>query len=64
MEIGRVNNIGDKAFYECKQLETVKCSAQMPPELGENVFNIENTKLKIFVPRGYGETYKRKWKPY
>ena len=36
----------------------------MPPKLGENVFNIENTKLKIFVPQGYGETYKRKWKPY
>lgn len=36
----------------------------MPPTLGENVFNIGNTELKIFVPQGCGEAYKRKWRPY
>lgn len=58
VEIGsRINKIGDYAFYKCDELEAVICSAQKPPELGTNVFNKYSTKLKIFVPNGYGQTY-------
>ena len=49
-----VTSIGDRAFLDCDVLESVYCKPMIPPSLGYDAFEYPT----IYVPIGYGDTYK------
>lgn len=53
-----VTSIGQNAFYNCNSLSEVHCQPTTPPILGSNVFSGLPSDYIIYVPAGYGETYK------
>ena len=59
-----VTYIGRSAFNVCYELRTVIMRPTTPPELGITppgsitVFSSTHAELKIYVPSGYGDTYK------
>lgn len=56
-----VTSIGIRCFAYCSSLEKVVIMATNPPSLGANVFAstpIASGTGKIYVPNGYGNTYK------
>jgi hypothetical protein len=61
-----VININSSAFNGCKNLESVFCKAAIPPTIGDNVFNHNANKRKIFVPKSSIESYatSENWNKY
>lgn len=52
-----VKTIGHQAFAQCNSLTRVTCNAQIPPELGNDVFSWSYN-LKIYVPGNLLDLYK------
>ena len=53
-----VASIGANAFNNCYSLAEMHCLPTTPPTLGSNALRNLNTNILIYVPVGYGETYK------
>lgn len=53
-----VTSIGEDAFYECPSLEDVYCKAITPPVAGDQVFSINASGRKIYVPMESVGAYK------
>lgn len=53
-----VNEIGSTAFASCNSLDIVHIQATTPPTLGSSTFSNLPSDYIIYVPAGYGETYK------
>ena len=53
-----VTIISNNAFTNCQNLATIHIQATTPPTLGTGAFNALPSDLIIYVPAGYGETYK------
>lgn len=53
-----VANIGNNAFSGCSTLTEIHVLPTTPPTLGTNVFGSIFSSYVIYVPVGYGETYK------
>ena len=53
-----VDSIGNSAFSYCISLNEIHIQATVPPTLGTNVFAGLPSNYIIYVPVGYGETYK------
>ena len=53
-----VTSIGEDAFYECSSLEDVYCKAITPPVAGDQVFSINASGRKIYVPMESVGAYK------
>ena len=53
-----VTNIGNNAFNGCATLTEIHVLPTAPPTLGTNVFGSISSSYVIYVPVGYGETYK------
>ena len=56
-----VTNIGDKAFRNCKQLEEITCLGNVPPTLGDNVFESVTKRCTVYVPKGSKGAYTNTW---
>jgi hypothetical protein len=54
----RVTTIGQWTFYGCSSLENVYCKAIMPPVSGGQVFSMNASGRKIYVPMESVEAYK------
>ncbi len=53
-----VTYIGDKAFYDCDDMESITCYAEEPPECGDDVFSEADTdRCILYVPKGCVEIY-------
>ena len=50
-----MTSIGDYAFANCNQLESVTVHAVTPPEIGPNTF--DNYGIPLYVPAGCKEAY-------
>lgn len=61
-----VSQIGSYAFNACESLLEVHVQATIPPTLGSSVFSNLPANYIIYVPVGYGETYKAttRWSDY
>lgn len=53
-----VTNIGNNAFNGCATLTEIHVLPTTPPTLGTNVFGSISSNYIIYVPVGYGDTYK------
>jgi hypothetical protein len=53
-----ISVIGAAAFAYCRTLREIHIQATIPPTLGENAFIGLPANFIIYVPVGYGETYK------
>lgn len=53
-----VTSIGQAAFRGCTSLTTLICRATAPPSLGSNALQNSPSSQKIYVPYGYGSTYR------
>ena len=53
----RVTSIGEFAFYECTSLTSVYCKATTPPTGSSNMFDMNASGRKIYVPRNSVEAY-------
>lgn len=53
-----MTSIGQASFRNCTALTTIICRATTPPTLGSNVFQNNPSSQRIYVPNGYGNTYK------
>ena len=53
-----ITEIGQLAFSTCTALSEIHCQATTPPTLGTNAFQGLPSNYIIYVPIGYGETYK------
>ncbi|MEE0865144.1 MAG: leucine-rich repeat domain-containing protein [Alistipes sp.] len=53
----RVTSIGEFAFYECTSLTSVYCKATTPPTGSSNMFDMNASGRKIYVPRESVEAY-------
>jgi hypothetical protein len=53
-----VTEIGQTVFYNCASLKEIHIKATIPPILGANTFNGLPSSYIIYVPVGYGDTYK------
>jgi hypothetical protein len=53
-----ISSIGAGCFNNCFSLSAIHCQATTPPTLGANAFGSLSTNYIIYVPVGYGETYK------
>lgn len=49
--------IGEAAFYRCANLESVYCCAQIPPKASDEMFSVNKTGRKIYVPSESVGTY-------
>ena len=52
-----VTSIGERAFYWCKSLTSIKMTGQTPPTLGSEAFLDCDQLAEIKVPNGYVNTY-------
>lgn len=59
-----VNSIGSSAFADCAQLSEFYCRAEVPPTLGEGVFDGSLSNLKIYVTESLLSAYKEAWNEY
>lgn len=61
-----VTTIGDRVFSICESLKSVTVLATTPPTLGSNAFQYTHSDLKIYVPSGSVNAYKRatNWSTY
>ena len=59
-----ISEIGDRAFADCDGLCNLYCLATTPPALGEDVFDLDNEKLKIYIPLDSSEAYAEAWAKY
>ena len=61
-----VESIGAYAFLDCPTLTSIHCLSTTPPTLGSDVFTGLPSGFIIYVPVGYGETYKAagRWSAY
>ena len=50
-------SIGYSAFYGCTDLASIVSFAEVPPILGDNVFNNVNTNITVYVPCNSTEVY-------
>ena len=50
--------LAQRTFENCDNLKTFICRATSVPSCGANAFRNTNSSLKIYVPNGYGNTYK------
>ena len=57
----KVNNIGDRAFRNCKKLEKlyIQSSKLKPEDIGERVFENVPKDLKIYVPEKKKDEYRK-----
>jgi hypothetical protein len=53
-----VSSINNSAFNSCLSLATIHVKPTTPPTFGTNVFSGLPSKFIIYVPVGYGDTYK------
>jgi hypothetical protein len=53
-----IQTIGNNVFLGCSALAEIHIAATAPPTLGTNVFQNIAPNYVIYVPVGYGETYK------
>jgi hypothetical protein len=53
-----VTEISDRAITNCNALGVIHIQATTPPTLGTNIFAGLPSNFIIYVPVGYGETYK------
>lgn len=54
-----ITSIGQASFRNCSALTTIICRATTPPTLNtSNTFSGNPASQKIYVPNGYGNTYK------
>ena len=53
-----ITAIRNTAFRYCVSLNTIHILATVPPTLGTNVFSNLPSDFIIYVPVGYGDTYK------
>lgn len=53
-----LSTIGTYAFASCSSLATMHIQAKTPPSLGASAFNGLPSAYIIYVPVGYGDTYK------
>ena len=61
-----VTSIGENAFYDCSSLSSVYIKATTPPTLGNEVFYMNASGRKIYVPRASLDAYKtaNRWSNY
>ena len=59
-----VTSIGQQTFRSCGSLSEIHVLSNVPPTLGENVFQGVANDYVIYVPVGYGDTYKAAWSAY
>ena len=59
-----VDTIGDSAFYSCGSLTSVTCLADIPPALGNNVFNNTPSNKILYVNCGLKDDYISSWGDY
>ena len=53
-----VTNIGDHAFRNCRRLEILTIYAVVPPTIGNNTFDRNPRRVKVYVPIESVEAYK------
>ena len=60
------NNIGERAFYNCKGLQSVTCNAVTPPVCGTDAFYGVSSYTNLYVPSESEEAYKNTapWKNF
>ena len=56
-----VTSIGEGAFYGCTGMTSITTYAELPPTLGDNVFNEVPSNINVYVPCGNinAEIYQR-----
>ena len=59
-----VDTIGSNAFYNCSSLTSVTCLADIPPALGNNVFNNTPSNKILYVNCGLINDYISSWGNY
>ena len=59
-----VDTIGDSAFYNCSSLTSITCLADIPPALGNNVFNNTPSNKILYVNCGLKDDYISSWGDY
>ena len=59
-----VDTIGSNAFYNCSSLTSVTCLADIPPALGNNVFNNTPSNKILYVNCGLKDDYISSWGNY
>lgn len=59
-----IASLGNNAFTTCAGLKTIHVQGTTPPTLGTNVFSNLPSDFIIYVPVGYGNTYKAAWSAY
>lgn len=61
-----VTEIGERAFFFCRQLESITCLAATPPALGTDALNTDTAGFPIKVPAASVAAYKAAdgWKDY
>lgn len=52
-----ITEIGDKAFQNCTNLQTVQCPANTPPTIYSSTFNNIHSKCYLYVRKHLAETY-------
>lgn len=53
-----IERIGELAFYQCGEIEEIKCYASEPPYCGEECFNYTNSSLNLLVPPSSVDKYR------
>lgn len=61
-----VTEIGDRAFFACRQLESITCLAATPPVIGPSTLDTDTAVFTIKVPAASVAAYKAAngWKDY
>lgn len=56
-----VTRIGNEAFAYCTRLTSITVYAEVPPALGDNVFNRVPSNINVYVPCGKQPLYLASW---
>lgn len=60
----KITEIGDTAFADCSNLQTINSMPTTPPTIGSNIFDGISSNAKIYVPAKCGEAYVSAWRSY